>query len=39
MPGQVQTAYRDALGEGGQTFQTFLRNWSMPKATVQETFG
>lgn len=39
VPGQVQNGYRQALGESGQTLQASLRNWSMPKATVQEAFG
>lgn len=33
VPGEVQNGHKEALGEGGQTLQTSLRNWSMPKAT------
>lgn len=38
VPGEVQTEHKEAWGKGGQTLETSLRNWSMPKATVQETF-
>lgn len=36
--GEVQTEDKEAWGKGGQTSETSLSNWSVPKATVQETF-